>query len=306
MSRRHAPQPGKALPARAQRLNNKLSLAGCLILWHAELGVMSVARIRSAELGLVSVMPVAFWVALAGLMTAAIRGESSPCRMTGTHAGRLPRSPSGATARWPAPAPQAASAMSPSSQPTQAPYIPVARASAPSATARVLPGYSVAIMACRFREVRCLTRSAPKLSLRTDLALKVGGFDTTVGRVSKRSAGCEDTELSIRLTAARPASVVLYAPAAAVDHHVGLERVKVGYFLRPCWPEGISKASIVRLAGASAGFERERRHVVMVIPAAFLRNLRQCVTGYMSAFMRFTALCAGLASTVAGYLSGRA
>jgi hypothetical protein len=45
-----------------------LGLAGWLSPWASGLGVVSVARIRSAELGLVSVMPVVFWVALARFM----------------------------------------------------------------------------------------------------------------------------------------------------------------------------------------------------------------------------------------------
>jgi hypothetical protein len=143
------------------------------------------------------------------------------------------------------------------------------------------------------------------MSMRTSLALGVGGFDTTVGRVGTRPAGCEETELAIRLTASKPASAVIYVPGAAVDHHVSQERLKLSYFLRRCWHEGISKASVVRLAGASAGLERERRHVAEVIPAALLRNLRQAVTGDTGALMRFATILAGLASAAAGYVTGR-
>jgi len=45
-----------------------LSLAACLALWVSAVGKADVGRIRSAGLGLVSVMPVTYWVALAGLM----------------------------------------------------------------------------------------------------------------------------------------------------------------------------------------------------------------------------------------------
>lgn len=143
------------------------------------------------------------------------------------------------------------------------------------------------------------------MSLRTNLALEVGGFDITVGRVGARPTGCEETVLAIRLTANRPASAVIYVPGAAVDHHVSKERLRLSYFLRRCWHEGISKASVVRLVGASAGLDRERRHVAEVIPAALLRNLRRSVSGDTGAFMRFTAILAGLAFAAAGYLTGR-
>ena len=136
--------------------------------------------------------------------------------------------------------------------------------------------------------------------------LEVGGFDAAVGRVGTRPGGCEETELAIRLTASRPGSAVFYVPSAVVDHHVGQERLKFRYFVRRCWHEGLSKAAVVRLAGASAGLERERRHVTVVIPAALLRELRSFATGDAGAFVRLTALLAGLGMTAAGYITGRA
>ena len=144
------------------------------------------------------------------------------------------------------------------------------------------------------------------MSMRTRLALDAGGFDIGLGRVGTRPLGCEETELAIRLTASRPGSVVMYVPDAAVDHHVGSERLRLGYFLRRCWNEGLSKAAVVRLAGSSAGLARARRHVAAVIPAAFARDLRRAATGNLDGFMRIGALLGGLAAAVGGYLTGRA
>lgn len=143
------------------------------------------------------------------------------------------------------------------------------------------------------------------MSLRTRLALDVGGFDGAVGRVGSRPRGCEETELAIRLTARRPGSVVLYVPAAGVDHHVGQERLKAGDFLRRCWHEGRSKAIVVRLVGSSAGLERERRQAAVVIPAALAKELRRLANGDLSAVLRMTATLAGLAAASAGYVTGR-
>jgi hypothetical protein len=111
--------------------------------------------------------------------------------------------------------------------------------------------------------------------------------------------------MAIRLTATRPKSIVLYVPAAGVDHHVGKERLRFRYFLRRCWHEGLSKATVVWLAGPSAGLERERRHVVVVIPLALLSDLRSCATGDLTAFMRISATIGGLATVTIGYLTGR-
>ena len=143
------------------------------------------------------------------------------------------------------------------------------------------------------------------MSMLTDLALKVGGFDESVGRVGTNTRGCEETELSIRLTASRAGSVILYVPAAEVDHHVAPERLLFGYFLRRCWHEGLSKADVVRLAGAAAGLQRERRQTAVVIPAALLREVRSLATGHVSAAARISALTAGLTAASAGYFSGR-
>jgi glucosyl-dolichyl phosphate glucuronosyltransferase len=144
------------------------------------------------------------------------------------------------------------------------------------------------------------------MSLRTSAALAVGGFELRLGRVGTRPAGCEETELAIRLTTAQPGSVVLYVPHAAVDHHVGRERVNLTYFLRRCWYEGQSKARVVRLAGASAGLQRERHHAVSVIPSSLARDLWDGVTGDRDALARAAAAVGGLTAAVAGYLTGRA
>jgi len=143
------------------------------------------------------------------------------------------------------------------------------------------------------------------MSMRTDLALEVGGFDESVGRVGANTRGCEETELSIRLTASRAGSVILYVPAAAVDHHVAPERLTFSYFLRRCWHEGMSKADVVRLSGAAAGLQRERRQTAVVIPVALLRELRNLATGHVSAAARIVAMVAGLTAASAGYFSGR-
>lgn len=72
------------------------------------------------------------------------------------------------------------------------------------------------------------------MSMRTRAALEAGGFDGSIGRVAGRPRGCEETELAIRMTAAQPEGVVMYVPAAAVDHHVGPDRTRFRYFLQRC------------------------------------------------------------------------
>jgi glucosyl-dolichyl phosphate glucuronosyltransferase len=144
------------------------------------------------------------------------------------------------------------------------------------------------------------------MSMRTELALSVGGFDSSVGRVRGKARGCEETELSIRLTAARPGASVLYVPAAVVDHHVAEDRTRLSYFIRRCWNEGRSKATVVRLVGAAPGLERERRQVIAVIPVALLTDFRRLAAGELAALARQATVLSGLAATTAGYIVGRA
>jgi len=143
------------------------------------------------------------------------------------------------------------------------------------------------------------------MSMRTALALDVGGFSTAVGRVGGKPRGCEETELAIRLTAAKPGGSVLYLPAAAVDHHVSRDRIRLSYFLRRCWSEGLSKATVVRLAGSGPGLERERRQAASVIPRSILADLRCLGRGELMALGRAAAACGGLAAAATGYLAGR-
>jgi Glycosyl transferase family 2 len=142
------------------------------------------------------------------------------------------------------------------------------------------------------------------MSVKTRLALAVGAFNTDVGRIGGRPRGCEETELAIRLTRAAPGSAVWYVPDAAVDHDVAADRLTWRYFLQRCWHEGMSKADVVRLAGASAGLQSERQHMAAVIPKALLCDLRKATTGDVRALARVAAMLAGAGSTAAGYCVG--
>jgi hypothetical protein len=143
------------------------------------------------------------------------------------------------------------------------------------------------------------------MSMRTAAALEAGGFHSAVGRVGSPPAGCEETELAIRLTAGKPGATIYYTPGSAVDHHITPERVKFGYFLRRCWHEGLSKATVVQLAGASAGLQSERRQVMLVIPRQVAGELGRFLRGDLSALLRVWAAVGGLTAAMAGFLTGQ-
>jgi len=143
------------------------------------------------------------------------------------------------------------------------------------------------------------------MSVRTQAALEAGGFSAAVGRVGNPPAGCEETELAIRLAAGRSGATIFYTPDSAVDHHITPERAKFGYFLRRCWHEGLSKATVVQLAGASAGLQSERRQVAVVIPTQLVRELGRFLRGDLNAPLRIWAAVGGLTAAAAGFLAGQ-
>lgn len=131
----------------------------------------------------------------------------------------------------------------------------------------------------------------------------VGGFNVDLGRVGGKPAGCEETELSIRINQRHPGSI-LYEPGAVVRHRVPQARSTPGYFARRCFSEGQSKA-VVALQVGSKALSCERRHVLSTLPAAVVRGCTDAA-GRTDPFgiARTLAVTAGFGATVAGYLFG--
>jgi O-antigen biosynthesis protein len=178
----------------------------------------------------------------------------------------------------------------------------------PAGTPRWMPPEYYWVVGCSYRglpDTTSVVRNpiGANMSMRTDDALAVGGFDAVVGRIGSKPRGCEETELAIRLTANRPGSAVLYVPSAVVDHSVSRERVTFSYFVRRNWHEGQSKAAVVRLAGANAGLARERRQVLVVLPAAIFHDLRKFCSGDGSAMLRIAATVTGFIAAAGGYMA---
>jgi cellulose synthase/poly-beta-1,6-N-acetylglucosamine synthase-like glycosyltransferase len=142
------------------------------------------------------------------------------------------------------------------------------------------------------------------MAFRREAILGVGGFTDGIGRVGRTPLGCEETELSIRVTGATGGRI-MQQPAATVDHLVPADRTKLGYFVRRCWAEGISKAVVSRLVGSSAALASERRYTTRTLPIGVLRGLRDGIRGDRAGFARAAAIITGLLITAAGYLRGR-
>ncbi len=132
-----------------------------------------------------------------------------------------------------------------------------------------------------------------------------GGFATGIGRDGdKRPLGCEETELCIRLTRARPDAVLLFDNRAVIHHRVPEARERFAYFRTRTYAEGLSKALVAQSVGADKGLESERRYATRVLPAGVARGLRDAVLARPGGAKRAGAIVAGVLTTAGGYVVG--
>ncbi|WP_343246127.1 glycosyltransferase family 2 protein [Streptomyces sp. SID5785] len=132
-----------------------------------------------------------------------------------------------------------------------------------------------------------------------------GGFATGIGRDGdKRPLGCEETELCIRLTRARPDAVLLIDDRAVIHHRVPAGRERFGYFRTRTYAEGLSKALVARSVGAGKGLESERAYTGRVLPAGVARGVRDFVLARPGGAGRAGAIVAGVAAAAGGYVLG--
>lgn len=132
-----------------------------------------------------------------------------------------------------------------------------------------------------------------------------GGFATGIGRDGdKRPLGCEETELCIRLSRARPDAVLLIDDRAVIHHRVPEAREHFGYFRTRAYAEGLSKALVARSVGADKGLESERRYATRVLPSGVVRGLRDAALARPGGVGRAGAIVAGVLTAAGGYVVG--
>jgi hypothetical protein len=131
----------------------------------------------------------------------------------------------------------------------------------------------------------------------------VGGFAAELGRVGADGAGCEETDVCIRLRASGDGATVMYAPRSTVLHRVTPGRCTPGYVLRRCLAEGRSKARLAARVGAQAATGDERAYGALIAKAV----ARDVVSAplHPSRAGRAGVLTAGLLCASASYLRER-
>jgi glycosyltransferase involved in cell wall biosynthesis/GT2 family glycosyltransferase len=142
------------------------------------------------------------------------------------------------------------------------------------------------------------------MSLRREVLAELGGFRQELGRVGTIPAGCEETDLCIRVSQRWPEAQILYDPAAAVDHVVPAARGTREYFTSRCRGEGRSKAVLAGLVGSESGLEAERTYTSRTLPLGVLRGCGDALRGDLGGLSRAAMIVVGLFTTTVGYLSG--
>lgn len=142
------------------------------------------------------------------------------------------------------------------------------------------------------------------MALRREAVLHAGGFRAVLGRVGGTPAGCEETDLAIRLKTIAPQGAIRRIPGAAVDHHVAADRCRGRYLIRRCYAEGGSKAVLMRLEGAGSALSAEADHAMIAIPRAIGRELTAALHGDRTAPHRILWTVLGLTAATLGWLRG--
>ena len=140
------------------------------------------------------------------------------------------------------------------------------------------------------------------MSFRRDALVETEGFRHELGRVGTIPAGCEETDLCIRIGKRHPEGAILYDPEASVGHFVPAARGTLSYFSSRCRGEGRSKAILAGLVGSDSGLSEERSYVRRTLPLGFLSGLGAVVRGDFDGPRRAGAIVFGLFATTAGYL----
>ncbi len=132
---------------------------------------------------------------------------------------------------------------------------------------------------------------------------RAGLFPTELGRVGANGAGCEETEVCIRIRQQSPESSIVYMPNSLVAHRVTAERASIRYVLRRCFGEGQSKARLARRVGTHDATGDERGYALVILRSV----ARDLITAVRrpSRVVRAAVLVGGLGSASLGYLIER-
>jgi len=145
------------------------------------------------------------------------------------------------------------------------------------------------------------------MSFRSEILQLIGGFRIGVGRIGEHPVGDEETDLCIRSSQMITDAILMYDPAARVQHRVPAERASWRYLFRRCYSEGQSKAYLSRFVGARDGLASEWQYTLKTLPNGVGRGFVDFITRRdLGGLGRMFAIVGGFTATVSGYLVTRA
>lgn len=137
---------------------------------------------------------------------------------------------------------------------------------------------------------------------RRDIFTRFGGFNPSLGRTAVGLAGCEETELCLRVRGHAPDTRFVHDPAAVMYHRVPRSRQKISYVLSRCVGEGRSKAILRALTGgATHPLGSEAKYLMRTVPRGIASHLGQFLHGDAWGLARAVLLAVAVLSTMSSY-----
>lgn len=167
----------------------------------------------------------------------------------------------------------------------------------------VLPREMLWIVGCSFegqsRGASVRNVMGCNMAFRTEGLRRIGGFETSMGRVGRVPLGAEETDACIRLRRSVPTGRVAFVEGAVVRHAVHPRRTTFRYVLARSYGEGVSKAALARSLGRQESLGSERGYALRVVPRAVIRELASL---RRDGLIAAGSLVASVAAAALGYL----
>jgi glucosyl-dolichyl phosphate glucuronosyltransferase len=138
---------------------------------------------------------------------------------------------------------------------------------------------------------------------RRDIFDRFGGFNLGLGRMADGLAGCEETELCLRVRGRSPELRFVHDPSAVIYHRVPRDRQRLRYLLSRCSAEGHSKALLLAISygGSAHPLSREASYLTRTVPSAVASSIGQFLRGDGWALLRATVLIFAVLATIFTY-----
>jgi glycosyltransferase involved in cell wall biosynthesis len=141
------------------------------------------------------------------------------------------------------------------------------------------------------------------MSFRRQAFIRVGYFESRLGRVGKTLLGSEEAQFSIRLLANSPSFKIIYEPSAVVYHRVPKNRQGLRHFAIRSFYEGFSKGLLDKMESSSNSvLSSERRYLKYLLRVAFVCRLKGIYD--WKKFLQLIMLLLSISLVLAGYLVG--